>query len=191
MSIVSWSLVGFLLGSIPFSPLIGRWALGKDIRAVGDHNPGATNVLRSGNIVWFIVALMLDISKGAIAVGLASQIFSIASWHIVPIALSASLGHAFSPFLGWQGGKAIATTFGVWIGLTIWTIPLISLLSLVVLALVLRPHGWAVMGTMVLIIGATWFWLGDGMLTAVALLQTPLLAYTHRHDLQQQPTVKK
>ena len=156
-----WTISGFLLGSIPFSPLIGRLALRKDIQQVGDQNPGATNVLRSGGFLWFSLALFLDISKGALPVGLAYQVFNMQGWAAVPIALAPSLGHAFSPFLGWRGGKAIAATFGVWVGLTIWTMPLLSLVSLIIFSLLLTPSGWAVMLTLGVMLVALVFGVQD------------------------------
>ena len=110
---ILWSLFGFLLGSLPFSVWIGQFILKKDIRDYGDHNPGATNVLRAGGFPPYALALALDISKGAIPVGLAYQVFSIQDWQILPIALAPPLGHAFSPFLNWRGGKAIAAIGGV------------------------------------------------------------------------------
>ena len=145
-----WTLIGFIFGAIPFSLLIGRWKAGQDIRRHGDQNPGATNVLRAGSFSGFLLALILDITKGALPVGIAYHLVGIQDWRIVPIALAPPLGHAFSPFLNWQGGKAIAATFGTWIGLTIWTMPLLSLSSLSLLAWLIAPHGWAVMMTLAL-----------------------------------------
>ena len=65
-----FTLLGFLLGALPFSVWIGRFGLQRDIMKVGDGNPGATNVLRAGGFLWFSLALMLDIGKGALPVGL-------------------------------------------------------------------------------------------------------------------------
>ena len=67
----------------------------------------------------FVLAMALDISKGALPVGLAYQQWGIQDWRIIPITLAPVAGHAFSPFLGGKGGKALATAFGVWIGLAI------------------------------------------------------------------------
>ena len=113
------TIFAYLFGALPFSVWIGRFLLKVDIREFGDGNPGATNVLRAGGILPFSLALALDITKGAFPVGLSYYILGIQDWRIIPISLAASLGHSFSPFLGWQGGKAIATTFGVMSGLTL------------------------------------------------------------------------
>lgn len=113
MLIFLWVLFGFILGALPFSVGVGNWALKKDIRAAGDHNPGATNVLRAGGVGWYALALILDISKGALPVGWAAHLAGISGGALIPIALAPPLGHAFSPFLGGRGGKAVAAAFGV------------------------------------------------------------------------------
>lgn len=184
------TLLGFILGAAPFSLLIGKYGLGKDIRDYGDKNPGATNVLRAGNFAWFALALLLDITKGALPVGLAYYVFGIQGWQIVPITIAPPLGHTFSPFLNWQGGKAIAASFGVWIGLTIWQMPLVSLTLLIIFTLLLTPSGWAVALTLAGMLVALLLWLDDPVLLGVWAAQTALLAWTHRADLAQWPRLR-
>lgn len=190
LATIFWTVTGFILGSIPFSPIIGRLAIGRNIQDYGDKNPGATNVLRAGGLSWFLLALMLDVSKGALPVGLAYQIFGLQGWEAIPIALAPSLGHAFSPFLGWRGGKAIAATFGVWIGLTIWTIPLFSLVVIIGVLLLLTPSGWAVLVTLIAMFFALVFWIQDPVLVGILLLQALLLIWTHREDLKHRPHLR-
>ncbi|MAT98411.1 MAG: hypothetical protein CL608_14805 [Anaerolineaceae bacterium] len=185
-----WTVLGFTLGALPFSVWVGKLLVGKDIRQFGDKNPGATNVLRAGGPLPFVVALMLDISKGALPLGLAVHIFGVQGWAIVPIALGPPLGHTFSPFLNWQGGKAIAAAFGVWIGITIWTMPLISLLMLVGFTLLLTPSGWAVMAALVGMLAALLLWFDDPVLLGVWAGHCLLLAWNHRADLAQRPSLR-
>lgn len=186
-----WTLLTFLLGSLPFSVWVGQWGLRKEIRAYGDHNPGATNVLRAGGKAWFGLALALDISKAAVPVGLAYQIFGWQGWEILPIALAAPLGHAISPFLRWRGGKAVAALLGVWIGLTLWVVPLLGIPVLVLLALILAPHGWAVLLTLLVVAGFVGMWLHSPILLAVAIGHIALMAWTHQSELRQRPRLKK
>ena len=113
ISVVLLALGAFLLGACPFSVLVGRWFLRKDIRDYGDGNPGAANVFRAGGIKIGYLAVLLDVAKGIPFVLLAHVHFELSNLAVVLIALCAVLGHAFSPFLGWRGGKAIAVTFGV------------------------------------------------------------------------------
>jgi glycerol-3-phosphate acyltransferase PlsY len=183
-------LLGFLLGSLPFSVWIGNLALRKDITREGDHNPGATNVLRAGSWGWFLLALMLDISKGALPVGLAVYIAGISGWSLVPIALAPPLGHAFSPFLNFRGGKAIAATFGAWIGLTLWKVPLLSMALLVIFSLLVTPSGWAVLLMLISTFFVMLIWLGESVLLAIFGLHSLLLIFTHRVDLRQKPRLR-
>lgn len=186
-----WTLFGFVLGTLPFSVWVGKLVLGKDIRQFGDKNPGATNVLRAGGPLPFALALMLDISKGALPLGLAVHIFGVEGWAIVPIALAPPLGHTFSPFLNWQGGKAIAAAFGVWIGITIWTMPLISLSLLVVFSLLITPSGWAVLLALAGMLLALLLWFDDPVLLGVWAGHAALLAWNHRADLAKRPSRRR
>ena len=111
------ALSAFWLGACPFSVWIGQWALGKDIRDYGDGNPGAFNVFRAGGRKSGFLAIIVDIAKGVPFVFLAYSYFGLSSVELVIVGMCAILGHAFSPFLRWRGGKAIAVTFGVLIGL--------------------------------------------------------------------------
>ena len=107
------SLAAFGLASVPFSLLIGRWFLHEDIRNYGDGNPGAANVFKAGGLKSGILAVILDVAKGVPFMLLAYMIFDLPMPALVAVGVSAVLGHAYSPFLGWHGGKAIAVTFGV------------------------------------------------------------------------------
>ncbi|WP_420630721.1 glycerol-3-phosphate acyltransferase [Candidatus Leptofilum sp.] len=185
-----WTFFGFLLGSLPFSVWVGKLLLGKDIRQFGDKNPGATNVLRAGGPLPFALALMLDISKGALPLGLAVHIFGVSGWAIVPISLAPPLGHTFSPFLNWRGGKAIAAAFGVWIGITLWMMPVIAVPLLVILTLLIMPSGWALMLALVGMLAALLIWFDDPVLLGVWAGQTLLLAWNHRADLAERPSLR-
>ncbi len=117
ITILLSALAAFGLGSVPFSLLIGRLFLHRDIRAYGDGNPGAFNVFKAGGQKTGYLAVALDVGKGIPFVFLAHAMFNLPGPALVIIALSAILGHAFSPFLGWRGGKAVAVTFGVLLAL--------------------------------------------------------------------------
>jgi glycerol-3-phosphate acyltransferase PlsY len=118
-----WTVLGFLLGAMPFSFWLGRLFLKTDVRRYGDGNPGALNAWRTGGWRLGVPALLLDFLKGAVPVGLAHFSFGVSGWGLVPVALAPVLGHAFSPFLRFRGGKALAATFGIWAGLTLWEGP--------------------------------------------------------------------
>ena len=120
---VLWAVLGYLLGSIPFGLVIAR-ALGLgDLRKIGSGNIGATNVLRTGNKPAALATLLLDSGKGAIAVLLAR-------WLAGPDAAlvagaAAFLGHLFPVWLGFKGGKGVATFLGTVLALD-WRLGLIA-----------------------------------------------------------------
>src|SRR5689334_5590455 len=103
--------VGYLLGSIPFGLILTRAAGLGDIRRIGSGNIGATNVLRTGNKALAAATLLLDAAKGAAAVAIAAWF----SGHdaVAWAGIGAVLGHAFPVWLGFKGGKAVATFYGV------------------------------------------------------------------------------
>jgi len=103
----------FWLSACPFSVWIGQWLLHKDIRDYGDGNPGAANVLRAGGRKLFALAVILDTAKSVPFVVLAHGFFGFPEPIVLAVALSAILGHAFSPLLRLKGGKSIGVTFGV------------------------------------------------------------------------------
>ncbi len=107
--------LAFLCGSIPFGLLLTRAAGLGDIRAIGSGNIGATNVLRTGRRGLAAATLLLDAAKGAAAVAAAFVLFG-AQW--MPLAaICAVAGHCFTPWLGFRGGKGVATGLGVLIAL--------------------------------------------------------------------------
>lgn len=111
------ALAGFALGSIPFAVIVGRIFFHTDIRRHGSGNPGATNVFRTFGPAAGIAVLALDAAKGASAVAVARALLSGAGerpfdWAMVVAALAAIAGHSFSPFIGFRGGKGVATAAG-------------------------------------------------------------------------------
>ena len=192
MDALVWTLIGFALGSIPFSVILGRVLLRKDIRKYGDGNPGGTNVARaSGNKLLGALAIILDMVKGALPVALAYYVYGVGGWGLVPVMLAPILGHAYSPFLRFRGGKAIAVTFGVWTALTVPFGPFVMALSLLALNRLVAGPGWAVMAALLVLLA---FLAVAGLLSApiaVAWLGTSvILALKHRGDLAHAPHLR-
>ena len=182
---IAMVFIAFLSGSLPFSVWLGRLLLGVDVRQYDDGNPGAANAFRTGNKLVGVLALALDISKAAAPVGLAYFNLGIRGADMALIALAPILGHAFSPFLRFRGGKALATALGVWIGLTIWKASLPAVVGAVIGIALFIPPSWSVMlalGVTLLVLLA---WLPDPLLLAVWFGETLILAWTHRFDLRQ------
>ena len=109
------ALGGYLLGSVPFGLVITR-ALGLgDLRAIGSGNIGATNVLRTGHKGAALATLLLDSGKGAIAVLVARELAG--EWAALVAGSAAFLGHLFPAWLGFRGGKGVATFLGTTLAL--------------------------------------------------------------------------
>ena len=119
--------VCFLLGALPFGFLVARLVRGIDVRRYGSGNTGMTNVLRTLGIWPALLVLALDAGKGILAVALAKAIDPTPSLEVAA-ALSALMGHIWSPFLGFRGGKGIATGIGALCALS----PLTGLIVIVV-----------------------------------------------------------
>ena len=132
---MNWWILGlgtYLLGSIPFGYLIGRVRAGVDVRALGSGNVGATNVMRTVGKLPALFVLFLDLAKGALPVWIAIGM------HAPPaalggVALAAVLGHVFSVFLGFRGGKGVATAIGAFLPI----VPIPTLATVTVFLVVL------------------------------------------------------
>ncbi len=182
-----FALFAFLLGSLPFSVWFSRWLAGADLRAVGDGNPGATNAFKAGGWRAGLASLLLDVAKAAFPVGLAYQVFGLRGWAMFVIAIAPTLGHAFSPFLGWRGGKAIATMLGAWIGLTLYEVPSLLLFFITFWYLLQSLSGWAALLTILCALGYLMVFHPDALLLGVALFQTAFVVFKHLDDLRQRP----
>jgi glycerol-3-phosphate acyltransferase PlsY len=107
-----WCLTAFLAGSIPFGLIVVRLAGKGDVRKSGSGNIGATNVMRAGGKVLGITTLLLDVAKGFLPVLLAKS-SGLPAHLLAFVALAAVLGHMFTPWLKFKGGKGVATALGV------------------------------------------------------------------------------
>ncbi|MFH1736684.1 MAG: glycerol-3-phosphate acyltransferase, partial [Actinomycetota bacterium] len=142
VAVALWSILGFLLGSVPFAYVLVMVIIGKDVRHFGDGNPGAMNAWRAGGWPIGVPAIILDFLKGAIPVGLAHQVYGLSGWVIAPIALAPILGHAYTPFLGFRGGKSVSVTYGVWAGLLSWSGPLLLAVGQGLFFIFLASDSW-------------------------------------------------
>lgn len=187
MTWIGLAFIAFLCGALPFSVWLGKLFTGSDVRQFGDGNPGATNVFRSGSKIAGLLALILDVSKAAVPVGLAYHNLGLRGIPMFFIAMAPVLGHVFSPFLGFRGGKALAVSFGVWIGLTIWKASLAGLVGVLIGLLFTSTAGWAVMVGLAAILMALLIWMPDPLFLLVWLGVSIILVWTHRADLSHPP----
>ena len=183
-------LSAFGLGACPFSVWIGRWVLGKDIRDYGDGNPGAANVFRAGGRKSGCLAAILDTAKGVPFVALAHSFFKFPEVAVMAVALSAILGHAFSPLLQLKGGKSVAVTFGVLSALPQHEMLITFAVFMFLGFLFIEIDAWTVMfgatGSLAYLLatrGGSW----EALFMLCVLI---VLAVKHFHELQTIPRYK-
>jgi acyl phosphate:glycerol-3-phosphate acyltransferase len=169
---------GYLLGSIPFGLLITRAAGLGDVRKIGSGNIGATNVLRTGNKGLAAATLLLDALKGTVAVLIAS--------HYAPefglwAGLGAFLGHLFPVWLGFKGGKGVATYLGVLIGLA-WQVALIFAVVWLAVAFLFRYSSLAALVAAVVVPIALYF-LGTPQIAGLFVVMSIIVFIKHRANI--------
>src|SRR6185312_2628436 len=152
-------IAAYLLGSIPTSVWIGRRFYSKDVREFGSGNAGATNTLRTLGKKAGAIVLLIDIFKGWLAVALVTLSnypqHSGERIHLeVALALAAIIGHIFPIYVGFKGGKGVATTMGIIIGIS----PVIALLCMIVFAIVLIVSHYVSLASM-LAVGSFPLWI--------------------------------
>ncbi|MBZ9681189.1 MULTISPECIES: glycerol-3-phosphate 1-O-acyltransferase PlsY [unclassified Mesorhizobium] len=169
---------GYLLGSIPFGLLLTRAAGLGDVRKIGSGNIGATNVLRTGNKGLAAATLLLDALKGTAAVLIAS--------HFAPEAaiwagLGAFLGHLFPAWLGFKGGKGVATYLGVLVGLA-WQVALIFAVVWLVMAFLFRYSSLAALAAAVVVPIALYF-LSTPQIAILFVVMSIIVFIKHRENI--------
>ncbi len=130
-----WAVLGYLMGSIPFGMIIAKVMGLGNLRNIGSGNIGATNVLRTGNKSAAALTLVFDAAKGAVAVLIARAMAGEDAAQVA--ALAAFLGHCFPVWLGFKGGKGVATFLGIWLALD-WRVGVACCLTWLVAAAIWR-----------------------------------------------------
>jgi len=133
--LILWAVVGYLAGSIPFGMIIAHVMGLGNLRQIGSGNIGATNVLRTGNKTAAVLTLLFDAGKGIAPVLLARALAGEDAAQIA--ALTAFIGHCFPVWLGFKGGKGVATFIGLWLALD-WRVGAACCLTWLVAAAVWR-----------------------------------------------------
>jgi glycerol-3-phosphate acyltransferase PlsY len=180
------TLAAYLIGSLSFAVIVSR-ALGiADPRTYGSGNPGATNVLRSGNKLAAILTLLLDALKGFIPVVLVQQFGATYGLHegtLALVGLAAFLGHLWPVFFKFKGGKGVATAAGVLLGINPW-LGLATLATWVIIAAFFR---YSSLAAIVAAVFAPFYQLliwGGGPLAITVTLMGLLLVWRHLANIQ-------
>lgn len=173
-------VLGYGLGSIPFGLLLTHWAGAGDLRSIGSGNIGATNVLRTGRKGLALATLLLDLGKGALPTALGLAWFGPMGGAIA--GAGAILGHCFPVWLGFRGGKGVATAAGVMLGMT----PLLFLPILLAFVAVVAATRWVSLGSITaacLAPVAAWLF-GAPAAAGLYLLVAALVVLKHRENIR-------
>ncbi|MEY4100561.1 MAG: glycerol-3-phosphate 1-O-acyltransferase PlsY, partial [Pseudomonadota bacterium] len=183
-------LAGYLIGSLSFAVIVSR-AMGlSDPRTFGSKNPGATNVLRSGNKKAAILTLLLDAAKGWLPVVLVKwygSAYGLGDGTLALIGLAAFLGHVFPVFFRFAGGKGVATALGVLLGFSGW-LGLATALIWLVMAVVFRYSSLAaitaaLLAPVVYVLGDGGLWVMSSSVALCVAVMSLVLLYRHAENI--------
>jgi glycerol-3-phosphate acyltransferase PlsY len=189
MQPIDWSLVpaygsaivfGYLCGSIPFGVVLTRLVGAPDIRSIGSGNIGATNVLRTGRKALAAATLAGDMLKGTVAVVIVNLVFGRDA--AICAAVGAFLGHLFPIWLGFKGGKGVATYIGLLLGFGLWIALLAFCLIWLGIAALFRYSSLAALLAAAVTPAVLW-WSGDRRVAILFLGLTALLWIMHRANI--------
>ena len=187
MDLLLTALGAFLLGSIPTGYLVAR-AKGVDIRRHGSGNIGATNVFRTLGKPLGILVFFIDALKGFSAVWLANHFGQACPWTGIVAAVAAIAGHNYTPWLGFKGGKGIATSAGVLLALMPWAVLIIAVVWFTVFRIsrYVSLASICAAAALPVSVGALWYagCGGNGPLLGFALVISALAIWRHRSNIE-------
>lgn len=177
-----WLPVAYVFGSIPFGLIIATKFCGLDPRKDGSGNTGATNVARLCGPKWGVIVLVCDALKGLAAVAVMMHIAPDSALLHSLAAMAAIIGHRYSLFMGFKGGKAVATTVGVFIPLAFWQL----LIAGAACILVIWRSGFVSLGslTLVALLPILLIVFGNWGPLPLAVLVAALVFYAHRDNIR-------
>ena len=180
------AVVGYLIGSLSFAVIVSRLFGLADPRSYGSGNPGATNVLRSGNKGAAILTLVFDALKGYVPVLVALQL-GLSETVVTLVGLGAFIGHLWPVFFKFEGGKGVATALGVLVGISPW-LGLCAALTWLVVALVSRYSSLASLSSalvapLVYVLAGGMLWSTDRVTVVAIIAMSALLAWRHQENI--------
>jgi glycerol-3-phosphate acyltransferase PlsY len=179
-----WFVASYLLGSLPTSWIVVKLVKGQDLRKLGSGNLGATNLYRQLGWRWAVPAALIDVGKGVVPVLLFGPRAGGGDIMALLLGITAVLGHVFSVFVNFKGGKGVATGAGVLIGLAPWA----ALVAVVIWGVLVKVTGYVSLGSVVAsaaLVPALWLLYPDrrGLVWPFALLALMIIVL-HRANIQ-------
>ncbi len=183
-------VLAYLLGSLSFAVIVSRVMGLKDPRSYGSHNPGATNVLRSGNKVAAVATLLLDGLKSWLPVVLVKWLgkdYGLDDGTLAAVAFAAFLGHLFPVFFKFKGGKGVATAAGALLGID-WLLGLATLATWLIVAYFTRYSSVASMASaafapLFYLMGDRVTWYTERSILLAIFMMSLLLVIRHRENI--------
>jgi len=180
---ILWLLGGYLMGSIPTSYLAARFGAGVDLREQGSRNLGATNVYRVLGWKYAIPVGLFDVAKGAVPVLLASR-WSDQAWLPLAVGVAAVLGHVFTIFMRFKGGKGVATAAGVVLALAPAALGVSALVWLAVLTATGYMSVASMLGAVTFPVAVRVLEPGDNYALVIGIALAVFIIYTHRSNIR-------
>lgn len=183
-----WLVASYICGALPWSVWLGALFFHIDPRQQRDRNPGATNAFRAAGWRLGVPVLALDFLKAGIPVALAHWLVGFPDQQLFWIALMPTIGHAFSIFLRFRGGRGLATMFGVWAGLTLYAIPLVMGATALGALLLLKSDEYRTLAIPLVLIAYLLLTHASGWMVVLAVAQLLVVAvkigafYAQRHE---------
>ena len=175
-------ILGYLIGSLPFAVIVSKAFGLADPRSFGSGNPGATNVLRTGNKLAAVLTLLGDAAKGWIAMAIVGTMGGDTA-AVAGAGLAAFLGHLFPVFLRFKGGKGVATAVGVLLGLNPW-LALGAVLVWLATAFITRYSSLAALVAAAAAPAIAFFLQGPVISTQLVLVMCLLLVWRHKENIR-------
>ena len=183
-------LAAYLIGSLSFAVIVSRFMGLNDLRSYGSKNPGATNVLRSGNKLAAVATLLLDAIKGWLPMALVQwqgAAYGLGDGALAAVGLAAFLGHLFPVFFSFKGGKGVATAAGVLFGVH-WLLGLACMGTWALVAYVSRYSSLSALSCALLaplyyVLGDRGLWYVDRSVLLMLVVMGALLIYRHKENI--------
>ncbi len=191
------SIIAFFSGAIPFSIILTKILSGKDVREIGDNNPGAVNAWKSAGAYVGLVVMFLEFLKAILPIAIAIRFFDLNGYNLVFISLMPIFGHSFSPFLKFRGGKALAVTAAMWLALFQFEAAIVIFGLLAVFFAIQKNDAWTVnlVHLCFFIYGITTSisksYISNSEFIFLWVIATIMMIYNHKKELRELPEIRK
>ncbi|MQF85106.1 MAG: hypothetical protein FI730_00305 [SAR202 cluster bacterium] len=197
METLIFSIIAFFSGAIPFSIILTKILSGKDVREIGDNNPGAVNAWKSAGAYVGLVVMFLEFLKAILPIAIAIRFFDLNGYNLVFISLMPIFGHSFSPFLKFRGGKALAVTAAMWLALFQFEAAIVIFGLLAVFFAIQKNDAWTVnlVHLCFFIYGITTSisksYISNSEFIFLWVIATIMMIYNHKKELRELPEIRK